>query len=836
MVEQTLRQQAGTVAHEVDFVAAQLAHENDAERVVLARPEERGAVVEQPRRGAPAARSLSAPSAAWQQVLADGIQDLVADVEHDLAARLRTVLRDARDIIDESDPKDTWEDTQAWLRRQVAEAGVANRDLLLGRANELSDAVAEQFSLESGSGVELELDSVTRALAALELPSASTFAMPGGRLGSVLSSGRLAAYVPLMALSVALHTTLLIIPPAALLGAVVGRKLFQMEGKRQKAYRQGQAKAAAGKFVDEVAFEMNKDTRDGLRRTQRRLRDEFQSRAGSIQASTSAALAAARRASDLPPDVQAARAAQLDRGDPAARADPERHAHAGHGREQPDGRRPHRTHPGTGRRRQVVGDRPRGGRIADRDRRPAGRTDPAGHLRQGEGRQVDAAQRARSVRTSRPTDAGECTRIVTWYRYSDRPYATIFPVDGDPVETTYARGEDSLEVNLGGHDAEAIDHLEIGWPIQRLADVVLIDTPGIASISAEVSARTHRALSAEQGRVPVADAVLYLLRHTHSADLRFLESFHDDEVAEGTPVNTVGVLSRADEIGSRTPGRDGGGGAGGPALRDRLPAAPALPGRGPRQRPARPRGGHAPRGRVRRAGRGGAGTEGADRRPAPDGRPVRDRARAAWSRSTERARLLDRLGLFGVRLAVELVRSGAVDHLVRAVVPARRRERPRSACARSCCSSSTREPGSSRPGRRSPRCARSSSGGDCGDGPALLRRLEQITAGAHEFEEVRILLELRSGELSLTADQARELDLLMGGSGHDPGVTARVGRGSHDRRAAAGRPRGARQVAGGGAAPAVEPGHPDRCAGRDPDDRGHAGGLRSGQISPSRMA
>ena len=55
----------------------------------------------------------------------------------------------------------------------------------------------------------------------------------------MLSSGRLAAYVPLMALSVALHTTLLIIPPAALLGAVVGRKLIQMEGKRQQAYRQG---------------------------------------------------------------------------------------------------------------------------------------------------------------------------------------------------------------------------------------------------------------------------------------------------------------------------------------------------------------------------------------------------------------------------------------------------------------------------------------------------------------------------------------------------------------------------------------------------------------------
>jgi hypothetical protein len=312
VVQRTATRQAATVAHEVDFVAAQLAHEADAERVVLARPEEREAVVGRLGAVHERARALTTPSAAWQQVLADGIQDLVADVEHDLAARLRTVLRDARDIIDESDPKDTWADTQAWLRRQVAEAGVANRDLLVRRANDLSDAVAERFSLESGAGVELELDAVTRALAALELPSASSFSMPGGRLGSVLSSGRLAAYVPLMALSLALNTTLLILPPAVLVGAVVGRKLFQMEGKRQLAYRQGQAKTAAAKFVDEVAFEMNKDTRDGLRRTQRRLRDEFQSRAGSIQASTAAALDAARRAASLPPGDQVARATQLD--------------------------------------------------------------------------------------------------------------------------------------------------------------------------------------------------------------------------------------------------------------------------------------------------------------------------------------------------------------------------------------------------------------------------------------------------------------------------------------------------------------------------------------------
>jgi hypothetical protein len=312
VLERTQSRSAGSVAHEVDFVAAQLAHQTDAERVVLARPEERAALVGRLDEAHERARSLAAPSAAWQQVLADGIQDLVADVEHDLAGRLRTVLRDVRDIVDESDPRDTWVDSQAWLRRQVAEAGVANSDLLVRRANELSDAVAERFNFESGGVVDAELESVARALAALELPSASTFSMPGGRLGSVLSSGRLAVYIPLMALSVALHTTLLIMPPAAIAGAVVARKLFQMEGKRQRAYRQGQAKAAAAKFIDEVAFEMNKDTRDGLRRTQRRLRDEFQARASSIQASTAAALEAAHRASRLAPSAQAERAGELD--------------------------------------------------------------------------------------------------------------------------------------------------------------------------------------------------------------------------------------------------------------------------------------------------------------------------------------------------------------------------------------------------------------------------------------------------------------------------------------------------------------------------------------------
>ncbi|RYP84169.1 hypothetical protein EKO23_17030 [Nocardioides guangzhouensis] len=367
-----------------------------------------------------------------------------------------------------------------------------------------------------------------------------------------------------------------------------------------------------------------------------------------------------------------------------------------------------------------------------------------------------------------PTDAGECTRVVTWYSFSPRPYAELVLHDGTRTERPYVRGEGALEVDLGGHSADAIDHMEIGWPSSRLESVVLIDTPGIDSISAEVSARTHRAMSAEGGRVPDADAVLYLLRHTHSSDIRFLESFHDDAVAEGTPVNAVGVLSRADEIGSarldamtvaervarryRSEPRlhrlcpvvvpvNGLLGYAAATLREDEYAAVVAIARGPKEEISN---------LLLTADRLARGES-------PVGVPAE-----------ARAGLLDRLGLFGVRLSVELVRSGAVatstelcarlaetsglDHL-RGVVLRQFDTRARVLKARSAVT------GLRELFQR----------GDCGDGDALLHRLEQITAGAHEFEEVRVLLELRSGELSINADREAELDLLMGGSGHAPG-------------------------------------------------------------------
>jgi hypothetical protein len=307
---------AAEAARDADFVASQLAHEADAERVVLAKPAEEPAVVSQLQRARDKAVKLGAASASWQQTLSDGIQDLVADVEHDLHGRLRGVLRDVEAVIDEGDPKDSWPDIELWLRRQVTVAGMENRDLILSRARELSDSVAKQFDLEAGTGIEVELAGVTQALEQLELAPAASGAMAGGRLGSLVITARISMLVPVILYSVGS----ILLPGAGLamagvgaaMGAGIGGKLFKDESKRQRTTRRQQAKGTARKFVDDVGFVLTKETRDGLRAVQRQLRDDFHNRASVMQRSTAAALEAAQRATQLTPATKAVRVQQVE--------------------------------------------------------------------------------------------------------------------------------------------------------------------------------------------------------------------------------------------------------------------------------------------------------------------------------------------------------------------------------------------------------------------------------------------------------------------------------------------------------------------------------------------
>ena len=146
------------------------------------------------------------------------------------------------------------------------------------------------------------------------------------------------------------------------------------------------------------------------------------------------------------------------------------------------------------------------------------------------------------------TDAGECTRLVTWYRHAATPSVTLVPRDGLPrrLPITRSKGQLTFDVDIPADD---VDRVEVGWPAPALKKLVLIDTPGIASLSPGTTARATGFL-APQEAPSTADAIVYLLRRLHPADVRFLEAFRDTAAGSSRTVNAIAVLSRADEIGS----------------------------------------------------------------------------------------------------------------------------------------------------------------------------------------------------------------------------------------------------------------------------------------------
>lgn len=149
-----------------------------------------------------------------------------------------------------------------------------------------------------------------------------------------------------------------------------------------------------------------------------------------------------------------------------------------------------------------------------------------------------------------PTDAGECTRIVSWYLYGPAYRVDAVSPDGTRTELSFTRDDGALVIDLGSLQPPEVERLEIQWPAAALRSMTLIDTPGLASLDDSTSARTRDFLALEADRPGQADVVVYLLRHLHRRDAEFLDALADRTVGETSAANAVAILSRADEVGA----------------------------------------------------------------------------------------------------------------------------------------------------------------------------------------------------------------------------------------------------------------------------------------------
>jgi Dynamin family len=385
------------------------------------------------------------------------------------------------------------------------------------------------------------------------------------------------------------------------------------------------------------------------------------------------------------------------------------------------------------------------------------------------------------------TDAGECTRIVTWYVGGASYDAEAILLDGSRAALQFRRTDGAMSIDLGTLDADRVSRIEVTWPSAALRQVTLIDTPGLASLDDRNSLRTREFLAMGEDRPSDADAVIYLMRHLHRADAEFLGAFLDRSVAASSPVNSVAVLARADEIGA--------------CRLDAMASASRIAARYQADPAVRPLCTHvtpmagllAETGLTLREDEAAAlrllaATSDAEL----DGMLLSadgfcEPAVSDLTVELRRA-LLSRLGLFGLRLLMEEMKAGRVSsgpELSRMLVTASGLERLRSLIEqRFLPRAQTLKARSAIAALRD--IARSFASEDASKANALDAEVERVESAIADFAELRAAHLVLSGSVVLTADEATEVDRVTApGASDDVRLDLPVGSSADQRRQAA---------------------------------------------------
>ncbi|WP_245677992.1 dynamin family protein [Nocardia acidivorans] len=290
---------AEAAVRDIGLITDHLALALRTEAETLRDPRRYGVITEQLRRTREEAEQLRQRSANWQVTLADGAGELMADTEHDLRHRLRSLIRDAEADIMKRDPARRWAEFGADLDAKICEAVEENFVIAHYRSVELAEQVAAKFPDRGIPTPELRLDNpgevgeVLEPVTALDkLDSAKPAVaqqflnMLRGSYGGVLMVG----------LATSLLGMSLVNWYSAGAGVLLGINALWDDRKARKQRRQAEAKVAVARLMDDVIFQVSKESRYRLRAVQRNLRDHFTEIANETLRSVDASLRAAEEA------------------------------------------------------------------------------------------------------------------------------------------------------------------------------------------------------------------------------------------------------------------------------------------------------------------------------------------------------------------------------------------------------------------------------------------------------------------------------------------------------------------------------------------------------------
>lgn len=238
-------------------------------------------------------------SSRWQNSLSDQIADLSSDIEHDLRDRTRKIMRRVDEVFDAADPGAVWDTFRPWLEENLLEAAEANYGWLVERSHWIAEKIGASFpgyrgSVLPESAFRIEHD-VFETVTDLEKPNIGRFTF-----SQKVYTGLRGSYggVVMFGLATSLAGLPLINAVSLGAGALFGGKSLKDEGESRLLRRQGLAKAAVQRHVEDFFISFSKDCKDVIRQVQRRLRDHFAALAEDLQESILESARTAKQAAD----------------------------------------------------------------------------------------------------------------------------------------------------------------------------------------------------------------------------------------------------------------------------------------------------------------------------------------------------------------------------------------------------------------------------------------------------------------------------------------------------------------------------------------------------------
>jgi hypothetical protein len=181
----------------------------------------------------------------------------------------------------------------------------------------------------------------------------------------------------------------------------------------------------------------------------------------------------------------------------------------------------------------------------------------AGRLKAGKSTLVNALIGRRVA----PTEVGECTRVVTQFRYGTVDRVDVVRRDGNRVSLPL--DEAGMIPQRLGVPTRDVAYVDVTLTTDNLRALTVVDTPGLASTNRSVSAGAQRFLLGDTtapldddldadslGAISGAEAIAYVFTQSiRGDDLAALEAFRTVSARlAGNPINSVGLFNKVDKL------------------------------------------------------------------------------------------------------------------------------------------------------------------------------------------------------------------------------------------------------------------------------------------------